>query len=474
MHKLFSKSRTNKKDSLLHRMLQKRIASLLFPAGKGDWYALKGYGQTETPPSHSPTDARRQQVKASFAAFRKEQQENTQARYFSTPKDVSLSLNFVPGLLSNRHRCELEVLTCQPELTGAQMKAPGEGLHIVYFPGANTYYQACFRDIAAAAKETGASVHAFNFPGTGASTGVVCEANDLINAGIAVVNNLLRKGVHPDKIVLQGDCYGAAIACEVKKQFHQQANIQLRLIMNNAFKSFKAALLDIVGFKWLSRSLRSLIKKILRYTGWHVQPGKLYNQSGPYQCYIQHEGDQTLKKSQLAAKVKKYKTEMQTGQTTSKKRLAAHDTCPAEYRSDRDALDQQNCVRVTKEAAPQLIKKFGSKKGQANAHFADLCECETQNGESVYVGFVNKYLEASNRYLARHPQSSVTKNNLPEFLYAAHHVSLKKTEVKEIKQAIQLLKTNRSLSRRNPRRIARKHARSLPIAPVKHTRIARH
>lgn len=114
----------------------------------------------------------------------------------------------------------MEVLKCEPEADSPQK--PGTGKHIVYFPGANTYYQACFRDISAAAKETGATVHALNYPGIGMSTGEVVEANDLTNAGIAVVQSLLKQGVKPDDIVLQGDCFGASVALEVKKRLRSK------------------------------------------------------------------------------------------------------------------------------------------------------------------------------------------------------------------------------------------------------------
>lgn len=153
---------------------------------------------------------------------------------------------------------------------------PGTGKHIVYFPGANTYYQACFRDISTACKETGATVHAFNFPGTGLSSGKVREANDLINAGISVVSSLIKQGVHPDDIILQGDCYGASIALEVKKQLEDQADIKVRAIMNNVFKSFKAAVCDMITQSpWLPNILKSIVKRLLEFTGWHITPGKI-------------------------------------------------------------------------------------------------------------------------------------------------------------------------------------------------------
>ena len=117
------------------------------------------------------------------------------ARYYEAFQNLSFEQTHIKSQLSSGDDCKLEVCTITNEpASGESVEAlPGKGKHIIYFPGADTYYQACFRDMTAAAKETGATVHAFNFPGTGSSTGKVLEARDLINSGISVVNDLLRR-----------------------------------------------------------------------------------------------------------------------------------------------------------------------------------------------------------------------------------------------------------------------------------------
>lgn len=92
---------------------------------------------------------------APFADFLKQQKTNPEATYYNAFQNLKLTLNRVPSQLVSGDLCELEVLTCEPEADSSQKT--GTGKHIVYFPGANTYYQACFRDISAAAKETGAN-----------------------------------------------------------------------------------------------------------------------------------------------------------------------------------------------------------------------------------------------------------------------------------------------------------------------------
>ena len=286
--------RTITKNSFFHNRLQQFIANALFPAGSGDWYKSKGYGKKNEVDDEAP-----------FRDFVQKQKTDEKSHYYKEFHGLNLSLSKVNTKLVSGDSCALEVMKSQPESN--EPKKQGTGKHIVYFPGANTYYQACFRDISTACKETGATVHAFNFPGTGLSSGKVREANDLINAGLSVVSSLIKQGVHPDDIILQGDCYGAGIALEVKKQLEDQSGIKVRLIMNNAFKSFKAAVCDMVTQShWLPNVLKNIVKNLLEFTGWHVTPGKRYQHADPYQCHIQHLGDQTLESSTLSGKVSKY------------------------------------------------------------------------------------------------------------------------------------------------------------------------
>lgn len=418
-----------KSDSFFHERLQAFVANALFPVGNGDWYKSKGYG------AKAPNGGEH----AAFDDFLMQQKNDTKAHYHKDFIGLNFQLDMVNSQLTTGDKCQLEVLKCEPDETAS--KKPGTGKHIVYFPGANTYYQACFRDITAAAHQTGATVHAFNFPGTGKSTGRVKEANDLTNAGIAVVRSLLKQGVKPDDIILQGDCYGAGIALEVKKQFEVQADVQLRVVMNNAFKSFKAAVMDMITQSpWLPNQLKSIVKRLLEFTGWHVTPGKQYVQSDPYQCHIQHVGDQTLISSSLSGKVGKYHAEMVSGKTTSEKKTPHTDNCPEEYKADRDALDSKHMVRVKESAKVRLGDKFGRDKfGNVNAHFADLCELELLNGQSVYEGFINDYLERSDKYIQNHPQTVNPLDIKVRYLNPADAMDLTQEEADDLVTVTELI-----------------------------------
>lgn len=427
-----TKKRLITKDSFFHDRLQNFVANLLFPVGNGDWYKEKKYG-----------DKKSQDIFNPFNDFVKKQREPS-GNYFKAFQDLDISLSTVNTTLTTTAACQLEVFKCVPQADAP--KKPGTGKHIVYFPGANTYYQACFRDISAAAKETGATVHAFNFPGTGLSSGQVKEAHDLINSGLAVVANLIKGGVHPDDIILQGDCYGAAIALEVKKQLAIQASINVRLVMNNVFKSFKAAVMDIITQSpWLPGSLKNIVKRLLEFTGWHLTPGKSYKFADPYQCHIQHLGDQTLESASLSGKVAKYQDENRSGVTKSLKRGPMQDTCPEEYREDRDFLDSQHYVRVDEASKKRLGDKFGRDKfGRVNAHFADLCELRMLDGRTVYEGYVNEFLRRSDKYIKNHPQRSFAKiqDDLLELRYLTPvaGITITPDEAEELDVLMQVIK----------------------------------
>ena len=410
------------KPSFIHTRLQNFVAGMLFPAGSSDWYRMKKYGlNTTNEPAMSPCND-----------FCYQQKNNPKAYYYKEFENLDIGVSMVSSQLSNGEFCKLEKFVCSPEKANPDL--PGNGKHIIYFPGADTYYQACFRDISTAARETGATIHAFNFPGTGLSTGKVREANDLTNAGIAMVKSLLAQGIHPDDIVLQGDCFGAAIAMEVKEQLAKQANVDMRIVMNNSFKSFKAAVQDMItSTTWLPARLKDIVKALLQFTGWHITPGKKFVHSGPYQCHIKHDGDLVLPSGTLSDKVRRMR---------SSEKNKYKDNCPEEYKEVRNTLERGHILQVKEDAKERLGKKFGRDKyGRINAHFADLCELETQDGKPAYAGFVNQFLNASNEYIEAHPQNvnpEETAKKL-QFINEAPSHSITKEEADEIQKFQELM-----------------------------------
>ncbi len=410
--------------------MQRLLAEQLFPSGKGDWYPSQIIDKTSG--------------RAPFDQFIFEQKTIPGTPLYAQVTDLDFGLERIESTLASGDTCELEVMRCTPTFPASASLA-GNGKHIVYFTGMGTCYQKCLPDITTAAKETGATLYAFNYPGCYASTGKIREVKDLVNAGLSVVNTLLRRGVHPDTIILLGDSFGAAISYIVKREFKLQSQLDLRVIMNNTFSSFKAAVND-----QLSRSLPKFIspdvKKLLVYLGYHITPGKDYKFAGPYQCHIQHAGDQLLSaKSSLSAKVSRYTLESATGETRSKKRVPYQDDCPAEYRASRDRLDQKHIVYLRADAKAGLAKKFGTDKhGNVNTHFADLCDLEIDGGGSVYTHFICDYISASDAYIHRGHQQLFDPSTaeLPQpLLFSKEDISLPRSAGQALQQARKQLLT---------------------------------
>lgn len=476
----------NKIDFQFRRLLQKMLGSFLFPVTP-DWYISKGYdkastdldkndqitndqqdsdcqdsndgnnsdqsqddqnasSQNKSEQNASDQNSNDQPTHKAFNHFLAQQR--SENGYFRKQfSGLAIHRDFVETKNCDGDLCEIEVCHFDPTeyLDANQKNPPGKNQHIVYFCGANTYYQGCFSDITTAAKETGATVHAFNYMGTGSSTGRAYEFNDLVNCGIAVVNSLMKQGIHPDSIVLQGDCYGSAIAHAVKMQYQAQCDTKLRIIVNNAFKSFKAAINDLILSSRIPNFLTRIVKKLLSFTGWNAKLGKHYKLSDPHQCYVQHIDDQTLQSAKLSYKVQKSRLEAKTNSTTSTKRPPVQDTCPEEYRAHRDELDRLSVVHVKRANAEKLGNKFGRNHvGLANSHFADLNQCEMLDGTGAYEGFVNKYLDYSNQYIQNgHQQTPRSIKELPTFLKSsAKDVAFSQQEredLEQLEQSITLL-----------------------------------
>ncbi|WP_246209746.1 hypothetical protein, partial [Wolbachia endosymbiont of Atemnus politus] len=66
------------------------------------------------------------------------------------------------------------------------------------------------------------------------------NGEELVQAGMAMVNMLLVKGIHPNNIVLDTNSLGGGIAAEVLKRFEDQG-IHLTLIHSNSYSSLKDA-----------------------------------------------------------------------------------------------------------------------------------------------------------------------------------------------------------------------------------------
>ncbi|WP_143688856.1 alpha/beta hydrolase family protein [Wolbachia endosymbiont of Laodelphax striatellus] len=180
--------------------------------------------------------------------------------------------------------------------------------HLIYFIGGNRALSPS-KDYSQNwnwATEQGITVHLFNYPGLGLSKNTSLIRSNRVKSGIAVVTNLLEKGIKPDDIILFGDCLGGHVAAEVHKNFKYK-DIHLRCIVSNAASSLKQASLYYFGFiAKLKIFLAPIIKLVLKIFGCHWKTYKIVNSITPYTMYFNREGDKTIKQPvQLATKIEK-------------------------------------------------------------------------------------------------------------------------------------------------------------------------
>nr|WP_255586134.1 alpha/beta hydrolase [Wolbachia endosymbiont of Tribolium confusum] len=156
------------------------------------------------------------------------------------------------------------------------------------------------------ATDQGITVYLFNYPGFGLSKNNSLIRSNRVKSGIAVVTNLLEKGIKPDDIILFGNCLGGHVAAEVHKNFKDK-DIHLRCIVNKAASSLKQASLYYFGFiAKLKIFLAPIIKLVLKVFGCHWKTHKIINAITPYTLYFNQEGDKTIKQpAQLATKIEK-------------------------------------------------------------------------------------------------------------------------------------------------------------------------
>ncbi|QRN04524.1 hypothetical protein GH742_11920 [Legionella sp. MW5194] len=407
--------------SSFKRKIQTLLATVLFPTTHKDWYKEKGYGKGKL---------------SAFADFLDSQSLNPKAPYHDVFQGLAVQRQWVDCVDYRKNPCKLDSIRLAPEKPKVKS---GEGQHIVNFFGRLEYYECNFRDMALQAHATGATIHAFNPPGMNSSTGHVLEFNDLVNAGIAQVNALLKEGIHPDKIILQGNCMGAAVAEEVNAHFEKHLHIQLRRINSNSFKSMSA----LVTYLYPPLSLlKDTVKKLLEYTGWQTKPGKLFLATSPYKVYMSRVNDQTIRlKARMGTKVHKL----------AKQQEESANSEYGDYEPHRQWLDKHAIMALDTE-------KFGNDE-HVNPHELDLYKLKSvvASDNVTAYDFVNRYIESSNHYIESHPQTvddSQLKTGAP-YLHEAptavfpEHGELQQTIIDALNEflAVATLPEYRQLSR---------------------------
>jgi hypothetical protein len=371
----------NMPSSYLQIWIQRQISSGTFPANRDDWYIKNGLGDSEM------------SLEERFERFEHAQRQPG-AFYYETFRNIDFSRYELNVTLANQSRCVTEVVAFHNDNTHTTSFGSGHGKHIVYFTGMGTLYQDCFTDIAEAVRTTGASYYGFEYPGMSRLGGEVLEVNDLVNTGLAVTNDLLRKGVSIDNILFQGDSFGAAVAKKISNLFKQQCGVEIRCILNNTFSTFQAAVQNVMTQSSWTISLKSAVHPVLRYTGWDIRPEDSYGHATPYQVHVNHVGDITLGNASLTELVER------TRQLPN-----FIDPCPEEFRAQRDSYSALHWVEISPEGEEYLAAKYGrNDEGKVDTHLADLHYMQYPDGRNVYRTLICSYIQDSNEYVARHPQ----------------------------------------------------------------------
>ena len=362
---------------------QSFMVACLFNKNIPDWFISNGYEK----------DLDGNKIDSPFINFI-EQNKNwdnksrkPKPKYYDSFENLTFSNRYVKSKLAHNsysdqdntiedNYCHLEAMSCVPNnkvLNNEHL--PGHGKHIIYFTGINICYQQLFSDISSIAKETGATVHAFNYPGVSGSTGVIRESNDLINSGMSMVYDLISQGIDSTDIILQGDCNGSAVAYDVKRILNNKNNFKLRVIISC----------------FIPGAIKHLISFMVSYTGWDLSPctireeakEEVYSKMTNEQCHIYHIGDKALPTGSLSDAVK----------------------TPFDFNSNSkiDSLYSSHKVKVKDSKRIIHAKKQKVSEDEIDTHLIPLCDFELNDDSklSAYAGFVNKFLEISNEYIAK-------------------------------------------------------------------------
>ncbi|WP_298626030.1 Dot/Icm T4SS effector alpha/beta hydrolase [uncultured Legionella sp.] len=377
-------------SSYLQIWIQRQISSGTFPPNREDWYIKNGLNDSEMA------------LEERFDRFVQAQREEG-AFYYESFKNIDFQRYELNVTLANQSPCLTEVVAFHNDNTDITSNASGHGKHVIYFTGMGTLYQDCFTDITEAVRTTGATYYGFEYPGMSRLGGEVLEVNDLVNTGLAVTNDLLRKGIPIDDILFQGDSFGAAVAKKISNLFKEQRGVEIRCILNNTFSTFQAAVQNVMSQSAWTSPFTSLVSPVLRYTGWDIRPGDTYGLDTPYQVHVNHIGDLTLGGGTLAALVDR-----------NRQLPDFIDPCPDEFINSRDSYDNMHWAQISADGESYLAAKYGrNDKGQVDTHLANLLYMQYPDGQSVYKALICAYIQDSNAYIKLHPQV-ISLDQLPQ------------------------------------------------------------
>lgn len=318
-------------------------------------------------------------------------------------QDAFLGVDFhteknIPMILAHdRSAATVDLISVTPSDPTQHEHKPGYNKHIIKFQGANAYYEGGFKDLGLQATATGATIYTFNYPGVNRSTGSTREFNDLVNSGMAVVRNLLEQGINPDEIILDGNCFGSAVAFAVHQEF-AKSGIKIRVITGNTFTNFTDAITAVVSAVPIVNMIltRDVLNDLLHATGWSYSISDYFDPNNPYMGYHQREGDGLLKSAVLKSYLDKYEHQHQDDESSGEW-----------FYVFRNKLKQHSKIQIKESEIDKIKKKFG----KFDPHFAFYYQCEN------VFDYLNFYLKESDDYLATNNKTfNLADHTLPEYL----------------------------------------------------------
>ncbi len=227
----------------------------------------------------------------------------------------------------------------------------------------------------------------FNYPRLGLSRNSSLICSNRVKSGIAVVTNLLEKGIKPDDIILFGDCLGGHVAAEVHKNFKDR-DIHLRCIVSNAAGSLKQASLYYFWFiAKLKIFLAPIIKLVLKIFGCHWKTHKIVNAITPYTMYFNREGDKTIKQpAQLATKIERIE---QNGRDQKKEAFEDFEECEEFFKQHTILRRNDECI--------------DPKKADKDVHKLPIT-CLKSSNEAGYTfpELISLYIQKTDEYFSKH------------------------------------------------------------------------
>lgn len=321
--------------------------------------------------------------------------------------------------------------------------------HIVYFPGLTyTFEKEPDEDKSEWnwAAEAGMDVHLINFPGSGKSKGHSLNGRNRVNAGIAVISDLLKQGIHPDNIVLYGSCAGGPIAAEVYKKFKKDDNIHLRCIINKSFSSFKklvVKLLHISKPKWL---FPPIIKFILKCFGWHFKLHTIVNDITPYTICFNLENDGFIsKQANIGTKISDIEKSHRKKNYQKKETFEGFEQYKEFFMEHTDLAKIKNLeseVGIMRKCWNKFLSLLPIKAD--DIHFSPITElCSSSEHKYTLPELISLFLEFTDDYFKK--KGSLNQEKQPEIKTEAICGKNSEKEIEEKKQYFTNLK-NYSIS----------------------------